>query len=502
MSKSLVQSEYVRELERLEKAKAQLPHLYSWPWYKWARAFYESRNRMNLITAANQISKSSTQIRKTIHWATEQDLWPELWDRKPLQFWYLYPTKDVATIEFKKKWIPEFLPNEDMKDHPKYGWEAEYDKKMIWACHFKSGVSVYFKTYRQDSSHLQSGTVAAVFCDEELPEELYPELRMRLAATRGYFHMVFTATLSQEFWWNAIEEKGTPQEKFKSAFKQQISMYDCMEYEDGTPSQWTKERIEEEIENCGSDNEVKRRIFGRFVKSEGLKYPSFSRTINYKKPPEKEPHPPKDWPIYTAVDYGSGGKTGHPSAIVFIAMKPDFSMGRLFKAWRGDGEETTAGDLVNIYRRMKGDLKPVAQFYDWAAKDFKLIAQRAGESFIQADKGKEYGEAALNTLFKHKMLVIDEKEKHFFLVQEFERLLQTTIKNKARDDGADATRYCIMGIPWDWSVIKGEKPKVVQEKLPTDLEVRRQFVIGNENEKEWNEIFDEEIEEWNEYQEI
>jgi len=136
-----------------------LPHLYGYPWYKWAKSFFESTNPVNLLCAANQISKSSTQIRKCIDWATDKSKWPDLWSTTPRQFWYLYPTSDVSTIEFLKKWEPEFMPRDEFKNSIDYGWKAEKQRGQLKAIHFNSGVSVYFKSYSQDVHHLQAGTV-------------------------------------------------------------------------------------------------------------------------------------------------------------------------------------------------------------------------------------------------------------------------------------------------------------------------------------------------------
>ena len=237
MNKLEIALEKEKLLKQQLKLQEGLPHLYGWKWYPWARKFYESRNKMTLLCAANQISKSSTQIRKCIDWATNQHKWKTLWKRRPYQFWYLYPTKEVATIEFNKKCITEFLPRGEFKDDPIYGWTAEYRSRDIFALHFNCGVSVYFKAYSQDVQHLQTGSCDAIFTDEELPEELYDELNIRTAATDGYFSMVFTATLVQQIWRDAIEGRGYI-EKFPDALKIQVSMYDCLEYEDGTKAHW------------------------------------------------------------------------------------------------------------------------------------------------------------------------------------------------------------------------------------------------------------------------
>jgi len=343
--------EEIALLEKQERLKRGLPFLYGWKHYVWSRKFFESLNPENYLVAANQVGKSSAAIRKAIHWATETDLWPKLWNTKdlgpPNQFWYLYPTRDVATIEFKTKWSL-FLPKEEFKNHPKYGWREEMERKQIVAIHFHSGTSIYFKTYAQNVRDLQTGTCFAIFCDEELPMELLPELQARLNATDGYFHLVFTATLGQEHWRKCMEEQGREMETHKGALKLSVSLFECMEFEDGTKSHWTDEKIARAIAKCPNKAEVARRIYGRFVMSGGLKYASFDHDRN-SAPIDSEV--PKSWLHYASVDIGSGGKSGHPAAIVFIAVSPDYKQGLVYKAWRGDGIDTTPYDkLANIYK--------------------------------------------------------------------------------------------------------------------------------------------------------
>jgi hypothetical protein len=483
------------------KLKEGLPHLYGWKWYPWARRFFESTNRLNFLCAANQISKSSTQIRKCIDWATNKKKWPLLWRRRPRQFWYLYPSKDVATIEFKKKWLPEFMPQGEFASDAEYGFKAEYKNGFIVACHFNSGVSVYFKTYAQDVQHLQTGTVDAIFCDEELPEEHVDELMFRLSATDGYFHMVFTATLGQEIWRCTMEEVGNKDEKYIGALKLQISMYDCLEYDDGTPSDWTPERIQQRINMCKNHAEVQRRVFGKFVVDSGLKYGSFDRKRNFR--PFK--HIPEGWHIYAGVDIGSGGEDAHPSAIAFIAVRPDYREGVVFKGWRGDGIDTTAGDVVSKFITMKAELDRAitAQYYDWQNKDFFNIASSMNEPFLKAEKGHDIGEWTINVLFKNQMLWIAEDIPELQkLATELATVKKATPKTKAKDDFIDGVRYGITQIPWDFSCITGEKPRDWKEPEPelSEAERRRQYYESPPESEE--ESIEDELEFWQEQSEV
>ena len=491
--------------QRLQRMKSNLPHLYSFKFYKWAREFFESRSRMNLLTAANQISKSSTQIRKCIHWATATELWPELWPgRRPRVFWYLYPSKDVSTAEFEEKWEAEFMPRNEMKDHPQYGWQVFYKAGFVHRIKFNTGVTVYFKHYSQDVHKLQSGTVDAMFTDEELPVELFDELNFRLEATKGYFHLVFTATKGQLFWYNAMEKRGTKHEVLKDARKWQISRYDCLEYEDGdTNTPWDLEGIEASKAKCSTEAEVLKRIMGRFVMDEGLKYPSFDRSANVVAPYMQKIFNEK-WNVYSAVDIGSGGKNGHPAGIIFVAVRPDMKKGAVFRGWRGDGITTTSSDILARYQMLRGKLKPVAQKYDWAAADFFNYASNLGETFLKAEKSHELGEETLNTLFKNQMLdIFDEDEELEKLVEELLTLNKDTPKRKAKDDLIDALRYCVVDIPWDWTAA-GETykeyrpPKKELSAEEQEIEDRRNAFMGGKEEHDslvdeinaYNELYD------------
>lgn len=726
------QEEYLKLKRQLQRQR-ELPHLFGQKFYFWQRKFWDSLNRQNFLTAANQIGKSSINIKKAIHWATAPHLWKELWPTKiidpeydkPRQFWYLYPDSKVATAEFHEKWVAEFLPRGSMKDHPVFGWRAEFEKKQIVKIVFNTGVTIYFKTYSQNPQSLQSGTVYAMFCftaghlittdkgqvpielikvgdmvltrdgyrrvqntmsdikpvikrkfangeviegtgehpflvnggewrefanlqnddtcymlpgwklirklyylrsvftsvirkmriiagkiiiermtakystfpygrhtikgqflrivssimlilirliialktfnvllersilkyikkrsgvrlkpthlyvpfavqilfqkvlrklspatvhkdagkrhtekdlkrvynitvegkpeyfvngilvhncDEELPIHLYDELKQRLSNTLGYFHMVFTATLNQEEWRRAMEEQGTDDELFPDAFKQQISKFDCMYFEDGTPSAWTKERIETEIRECSSETEVQRRIYGKFVSEEGLVYSGYDKKLNRMEARDI----PIDWYVFTGLDYGSGGKKGHPSAFIYLAVNPDFTQGEVFRGRRLDGVQTTAGDLLDRYIRDRAeaqlDGRINVQSYDYHCRDLKTLADRLpDEPLVPANKSRDEGKEILNTLFKFVALRIhkDADGELDKLDRELCSLREETDKRKAKDDFIDALRYTVMAVPWNMHKIKSVKPTEMPRPL-TD-EDRRRGIVDNRN---------------------
>src|SRR5690606_29256011 len=228
----------------------------------------------------------------------------------------------------------------------------------------------------------------------------------RRIAMNGYFRMVFTATIGQQLWYDAMEKRGTPQEKFPTAKKMSISMYDCMFYEDGAPSHITEEYIKKAIAMCKTEAEVQKRVMGRFAVEEGLKYASFSRKNNV----VRRAQVPISWPVYVGVDIGSGGE-GHPASIVMVAVSPDYTNAVVFAGWRGDKDENTTDtdifDKLNYLLDREGVVgRTAAIFYDYHSKNFGLICERKGLSVLKADKSHETGASVLNVLFKNERLQI------------------------------------------------------------------------------------------------
>lgn len=468
-----LKKQYLAALEQKLALKQGLPHLYGNKFYRWQRRFWNSANKYNFITAANQIGKSSINIRKAIHWATEKAVWPKLWKKEPTQFWYFYPDANLSTAEFHEKWVKEYLPSGPYKDDEKYGWKAEFDnRKKIHALHFKSGVTIYFKTYEQKVSSLQAATVFAVFVDEEMPPDIFPEINMRMIANDGYWHMVFTATLGSEFWRQTMEMKGAPEERFKDALKLQVSMYDCLKYEDGTPSHWTAQRIEEIKASCSSEQEVLRRVYGRFIKDSGRTYPHFSRSINV----TTDDSVPKDWYYVSGVDPGSGGSNNHPAAMVVLAVSPDHRKAKVIRVKRLNGIETTAYDTLQFYKELVSTYPMRLQKYDWACKDFGILAEREGIAFLPAHKERTFGIGLVNSLFRHGVVEIVQSPDSELLITELENLNMEVDKSHAKDDLCDALRYALVGPPWDFTdapdstklVTVGQGRTRRTEKVPND----------------------------------
>jgi phage terminase large subunit-like protein len=454
-----MQQSLLSRVKRKEELQRKLAYMKKYPWilnkdftacnqhklYPWQQEFLKTRERLAFVTAANQIGKSSAQILKVLNLSWRPELWPIYFGKKtPRLFIYLYPDKDTATDEFLTKWKPYMTTD---PDDPQYGYKAEFDQKKIKRIVFTTGVTLTFKFYSQSASNLQANTADLVAMDEECPQAIWDELMVRTQSTRmagsGLVSMVFTATLGQAYLFDTMERRGTPQEKFKNAFKNQISLYDCLTFADGSPNpNLTVKKIEEEIiPTYSSQNEIDKRVFGRFVKDSGLLF-YFNEDLN------TEPYDwemVKDWMFFTGVDFGSGGQWGHSSAISLVAIDPSWSQVRLVKSYHSQKLRMTQGDLLETFKKRFRKYN-ATNYFDGAAVDFGQLADREAVPFLPAEKSHEIGVGLLNSLFKTGQLKIftgHEAGDNQIIVQELMQVDSDTPKKNRVDDGADSLRYAI-----------------------------------------------------------
>jgi hypothetical protein len=159
-------------------------------------------------------------------------------------------------------------------------------------------------------------------------------------------------------------------------------------------------------------------------------------------------------------------------------------------------------------------MTPVEQRYDQQSRDFKTITDRAGDTFLGSNKKHEDGEDTLNLLFKNGMLHIFDEAPLEKLAGELSTIMKDTPKNKAKDDFADALRYCVVTMPWDWTcLVKAKssteianemaKPLTEAEYIAMEIETRRGVFVDpmkrrsmSLEEQGWSDI-EEELDEWN-----
>ncbi|HYX39992.1 MAG TPA: LAGLIDADG family homing endonuclease [Oligoflexus sp.] len=418
---------------------------------------------------------SSGQIVKMCNMAMRQDLWPYWFPkRKPTTFFYCYPDAKLATTEFKEKIEKVYLSKNEMKDDSRYGWKPTYnDKGFIDSIVFNSGVTCYFRFYSQSPTALQASSLDAVFLDEEPPGEHWDELGVRTQAMAalgsGYIHCVFTATLGQEWLFNAMEMQGTALETIVGAWKKQISAYDCVTYCDGSPSDiYTVDYIDNVLKpRYRSERERQRRIMGKFVKDSGLVYQEFEKDKHTEAYGETDM---QGWRNYVGIDYGSGGDWGHSSAIVHVKVDPTYSKARVVNVWTSQKRRMTQADLLLRYKEMAPMFGVHQAFGDWAAVDLFTLAAREGIRLEKALKDHDVGIPLLNTLFGQGQLkvVVGPDSHAVHLVSELSSISEDTNKKHRVDDCADALRYALALCPMRLTALKLQEKKKREDTSKMD----------------------------------
>jgi hypothetical protein len=213
------------------------------------------------------------------------------------------------------------------------------------------------------------------------------------------------------------------------------------------------------------------------------------------------------------VDVGSGGKGRSAGTSLFIAVNPEFTKGRVTRTWRGDHQETTAGDILAKFRELRGKENLTQACYDYQSREFALIASRSGEPFVPANKARDAGEKTVNVLFQAKALTIDadvyDNQK---LITELMSIPVGEKNRKFQDDLADTLRYVVELIPWDFARIspdstQGAKsagvdilddpdPSWTKEQYSA-WEIRQRRGDIKRGNDEWQEFYDD-VDEWNE----
>ena len=492
-------------LRKVTQLKEELPHLYGFPLYIWQDEFFKCTEQLQFIFKANQIGGSSIMIKKIIHYATEPKHWT-IFNRKPKMMMYLYPDKNTATREWETKW-QEFMPKGSMKDHEQYGWKETWDGKYIDSVQFyegknpdgtlKPGVILYFKTYGSGAENLQGSTIAIVACDEELPEDLFPELLTRITGSPmnagAMYWQGCTPTKGQKY----LADIQSGKTKLPASRVWTVSQYDCLYYANGEKSMWTKERIEQNKQRYPSQREIDIRVYGLFKPLDRLAITQFNPDKHV-----KPYHPIKGWEVYCGVDYGVGGPTGHPSSIVFVAVSPNYNAARVINCWKsayGPGTKTTSlDDVIMRYLEMCKEIgidQPTCTYYDPAAGSLGVLAERTGLGWLKANKEREHGFNLINSLFKNDMLILLKSSTNGVdeLVDEIETATTESSSGakKHNDDLLDGMRYATSSVPFNF-----ENIKITQHDIdkPTRTNGRHELPDDDYN---MDEIGDE-IDEWNE----
>lgn len=197
--------------------------------------------------------------------------------------------RDVAQRKIlyylKKEWIDDIVMQSGRKDAPESGVIDFIKVKNVFG-----GISIIgFKSCDQGREKFQGTSLDYVWFDEEPPEEIYDECRMRVFDRRGDIFGTMTPLKGLTFVYERI---------YLNKFNDKEVWYEFMEWDDNP--YLSKDEITSL--SCTMDEKaMQSRRYGRFSESEvGLVYPEFDERVHV-----IEPFPiPKEWQDNISIDPG------------------------------------------------------------------------------------------------------------------------------------------------------------------------------------------------------
>ena len=253
-------------------------------------AFHKCEKRNRWVFGGNRSGKTECGAVECVYLA--RGVHPYKKNKRSVDGWVVSVSAQVQREVAQKKilqylrrdWIEEIVMASGRKDSPESG--------VIDFIRVKSalgGVStIGFKSCDQGRDKFQGASLDFVWFDEEPPEDIYKECRMRVMDKEGEVFGTMTPLKGLTFVHKEIfmNEKNDPE-----------AWYEFMEWKDNPYLSGKEIAL---MEKCLGEEELQARRFGRFAAKEGLVYPEFDERVHV-----IPPFPvPKEWQDIISIDPG------------------------------------------------------------------------------------------------------------------------------------------------------------------------------------------------------
>jgi PBSX family phage terminase large subunit len=339
-----------------------------------------------------------------------------LYDR-PVHIW-------IGSVDYKvqresaQECIDEFLINNEVKKIHRMQ-HGIYDK-----IEFRCGSTIGFKTYDQGRRAWQGPKRDIIWMDEEPPADVLGEARARLIGKDA--KMIFTMTPLMGL--TVIHEEFI---EYPKPYRAHIvgSTYE-------NKAHLTEEYLQT-MEDLG-EREKRGRLYGEFVRLEGLVYNEFDKRLHVI--PHYDPDP-KDFIYFGGMDFGAD----HPTA--FVAAGTDLD-GNIY-VFREYKEVGGFEDHAKAWKQISHGYNVRRIFRDPSAKQAEIEFKRAGIRTFAGLNDRSLGISLINSLLKQKKIFISDRCVNLIYEFEHHRYKKQKVDSKdgdvvkADDDLLDALRYMI-----------------------------------------------------------
>ena len=254
-------------------------------------AFHKCKKRNRWVFGGNRSGKTECGAVECVYMA--RGIHPYRENRRDVCGWVVSLSAQVQRDVAQKKilrylrrdWIEEIVMSSGRKDAPEDGIID-----LIRVKNVLGGSSVIgFKSCDQGREKFQGTSLDFVWCDEEPPEDIYRECRMRVMDRRGDLFGTMTPLKGLTFVYNEI---------FLNRNGDSEVWYEFVEWSDNPYLDEEEIRL---LETSMDERTLQSRRYGKFATaSEGLVYPEFDENIHV-----IEPFPlPKEWQDSISIDPG------------------------------------------------------------------------------------------------------------------------------------------------------------------------------------------------------
>ncbi len=254
-------------------------------------AFHKCSKRNRWVFGGNRSGKTECGAVECVYMA--RGIHPYRNNKKDVCGWVVSLSTQVQRDVAQKKilhylrrdWIEDIVMSSGRKDAPEHGVIDFIRVKNV----FGGSSVIGFKSCDQGREKFQGASLDFVWFDEEPPEDIYTECRMRVFDRRGDIFGTMTPLKGLTFVYNEI---------YLNRHNDDEVWYEFMEWSDNP---YLDGREIKALERSLGESALQSRRYGRFTSEEvGLVYPEFDEAIHVIEPFEI----PKEWQDNVSIDPG------------------------------------------------------------------------------------------------------------------------------------------------------------------------------------------------------
>ncbi len=253
-------------------------------------AFHKCKKKNRWVFGGNRSGKTECGAVETVYMA--RGIHPFRDNRKNVFGWVVSLSqqvqRDVAQSKIlhylKPSWIQDITMLSGKKESPEYGVIDQIRVKNVFG-----GISVIgFKSCDQGREKFQGSSLDFVWFDEEPPEDIYDECRMRVMDKNGDIFGTMTPLKGLTYVYDRI---------YLNSGNSDEVWYEFMEWADNP---YLPENEFTDLEKCLSKEQLESRRYGRFKANSGLVYTEFDENFHVIDPFDF----PKEWQDTISIDPG------------------------------------------------------------------------------------------------------------------------------------------------------------------------------------------------------